>query len=250
MPDTYSHNKVVPFPHSEHGKKQQVAEMFDAISSRYDFLNHFLSARMDVAWRKKTIRRLRKYHPETLLDVATGTADMSILAARMKAAQKITGIDISPGMLKIALQKIQKLGYQDKITLQEGDAATINFAQNSFDAVIVAFGVRNFEDLESGLQEIKRVLKPGGHLLVLEFSRPPNRPVNFLYKVYMKTISPRIAGWFRQNKEAYRYLCQSIHSFPHRQSFVDILDKTGFTHTSFKPLSFGICCIYSGEKPH
>jgi demethylmenaquinone methyltransferase / 2-methoxy-6-polyprenyl-1,4-benzoquinol methylase len=249
MPATYEHDQVVPFRLSDRPKKEQVAGMFDALAGRYDFLNHFLSGRSDIRWRKKTIRLLRKYHPQNLLDLATGTADMAILACKMNAAEEITGIDISPGMLNIGRQKIQKLGYQDKITLLEGDAATIKFAQNSFDAVMVAFGVRNFENLEKGLQEIKRVLRPGGRLFVLEFSRPPFKPVNFFYSLYMRRISPRIAGWFKQDKEAYQYLCQSIQAFPHRRSFVDILNKTGFTHTSFKPLSFGICCIYSGEKP-
>src|SRR4051812_2183968 len=168
----FAHDTIVPFKNSGLSKKQQVANMFDKIAFRYDFLNRFLSAGIDVSWRKKAIKQLQPLQPKYILDVATGTGDVAILTQKMLHPTKITGIDISEGMLNIGRKKIEKLGLQNQVELLQGDSETIGFPDNSFDAIIVAFGVRNFQNLEKGLAEMLRVLKPGGKLVVLEFSRP------------------------------------------------------------------------------
>ena len=244
----FLHDKIKPFS-GEGSKKEQVRSMFDRIAPRYDFMNRFLSIGIDISWRKKAIRRFKKDTPQNLLDVATGTADMAIMAAKILQPQKITGIDISEKMLEIGRKKIQNQNLGTKIELYGGDGETINFGNNSFDGVMVAFGVRNFEHLEKGLQEILRVMKPGAQLVVLEFSKPRIPGVKALYNLYMSVVAPQMAKWFAQNKKAYQYLNESAKAFPDRQLFVDILNKTGYSDTSFKPLSLGICCIYSGRKP-
>lgn len=249
MSNPLPHDHITPNRESPKNKKAQVAEMFDSIAGQYDHLNRFLSARIDLLWRKKAIRILKKDQPRVILDVATGTADMAILACKMLHPEKIEGIDISPNMLDLGRKKIEKEGLGEKIRLCTGDSETINFPAHSFDAVMVAFGVRNFENLEKGLQEMFRVLKPGGRLIVLEFSRPRQKGVKSLYNLYMGIVAPQVARWFKQNKAAYQYLNESANAFPDRQSFTDILNKAGFTETGFKPLTFGICCIYSGKKP-
>ncbi len=243
------HDHIIPYKDSGKPKKEQVADMFNKIAGRYDFMNRFLSARTDIGWRKKAIRLLQKDSPKTILDVATGTADMAIMACRMLNPDKIVGIDISEQMLDVGRKKIEKEGFGKKIDLQSGDSETINFVQNSFDAVMAAFGVRNFENLENGLSEMLRVLKPGGQLVILEFSKPRRKAVRSFYNLYMSIIAPQVARCFRQNKEAYDYLCESSNAFPERESFTDILNKVGFSDTRFKSLSLGICCIYSGRKP-
>jgi demethylmenaquinone methyltransferase / 2-methoxy-6-polyprenyl-1,4-benzoquinol methylase len=244
----YAHDIIVPYKDSELGKKQQVAGMFNDIAFRYDFLNRFLSAGIDVRWRKKAIKQLENIQPKTLLDVATGTADVAIMASGMLKPDKITGIDISDGMLDIGRKKIQKLGLQHTIELLNGDCETINFKNDSFDAVTVAFGVRNFENLEKGLSEIKRVLKPGGKLVVLEFSKPRSAVVKTMYNLYMKFICPGVGKLFSKNRDAYKYLDESIQKFPEGKNFTDILDNLGYRNTYSKPLSLGICSIYCGEK--
>jgi demethylmenaquinone methyltransferase / 2-methoxy-6-polyprenyl-1,4-benzoquinol methylase len=248
MPEILPHDHIIPYKGSEKGKKEQVAEMFNRIAGRYDVMNRFLSARTDIGWRKKAIRQLKKDNPQVILDVATGTADMAILACKMLAPEKIIGIDISDQMLEFGLKKVEKEGLMNKIQLIQGDSETINFAENTFDAVMVAFGVRNFENLENGLKEMIRVLKPGGRLLILEFSKPRQKAVKSLYKLYMKIVAPRVARWFNQNKEAYKYLDESAHAFPDRHQFTNILNKVGYSDTVCKPLSLGICCIYTGRK--
>ncbi len=244
----YAHDTVVPYKNSELGKKQQVAGMFNDIAFRYDFLNRFLSAGIDTKWRSKAIKQLEKNKPGTLLDVATGTADMAIMASGMLKAEKIIGIDISDGMLEIGRKKIQKLGLQNTIELLNGDCETINFKNDSFEAVTVAFGVRNFENLEKGLSEILRVLKPGGKLVVLEFSKPQSAVVKIMYKLYMKFITPNVGKLFSKNRNAYQYLDESINKFPEGNFFTGILDKLGYKNTYTKSLSLGICSIYCGEK--
>lgn len=244
----YAHDNVVPFRNSELSKKEQVADMFNDIAFRYDFLNRFLSAGIDVRWRKKALRQLQAGHPKIILDVATGTADVAIMASGMLKPEKITGIDISDGMLDIGRKKIKKLGLQDTIELLNGDCETINFENDSFDAVTVAFGVRNFENLEKGLAEIKRVLKPGGKLVVLEFSKPKAAVVKQLYNLYMKSITPRVGKIFSKNRSAYQYLDESISKFPEGKNFIAILDNLGYRNTYSKSLSLGICSIYCGEK--
>lgn len=247
MPD-YAHDTVVPYKDSGAAKKQQVAGMFNDIAFRYDFLNRFLSAGIDKMWRKKAISQLVKHDPKTILDVATGTADVAIMASDLLNADKITGIDISDGMLELGRKKIQKLGLDSTIELLNGDSETINFKNDSFDAVTVAFGVRNFENLEQGLAEILRVLKPGGKLVVLEFSHPKKALVKPLYNFYMKIICPWAGKIFSKNRDAYQYLDESIKKFPEGKNFINILDNLGYKNTYTKPLSLGICSIYCGEK--
>ena len=244
----FAHDLIVPSKDSELSKKDQVADMFDNIAYRYDFLNRFLSAGIDIWWRKKAIRELKQLNPKNILDVATGTADVAIMTTGILKVDKITGIDISDGMLAIGRTKIKKQGLEKTIELVNGDSEKIEFPDNSFDAVTVAFGVRNFAHLEKGLSEIKRVLKPGGKLVVLEFSQPKTAGVSQLYKVYMKLVAPNVGKLFSKNAEAYKYLDESIKKFPEGKNFTLILDNLGYTNTYCKPLSLGICSIYCGEK--
>jgi len=244
----FEHDTVVPYQRSALSKKEQVATMFDDIAFRYDFLNHFLSGGIDVGWRKKAIRQLSSLQPKQILDIATGTADMAIIESAILNPEKITGIDISEGMLEIGRKKIDRLGLSNKIELINGDSETINFADNSFDAVTVAFGVRNFEDLEKGLSEIKRVLKPGGKLVVLECTKPKMIVIKQLYNVYMNRITPAIGKLFSKNRNAYSYLNESIKKFPEGKNFTSILNNLGYKNTYCKPLTLGTCSIYCGEK--
>jgi demethylmenaquinone methyltransferase / 2-methoxy-6-polyprenyl-1,4-benzoquinol methylase len=246
--NTYSHDEVVPFRHSADSKKEQVGKMFDKIAFRYDFLNRFLSAGIDVGWRKKAAGILVPFHPKTVLDVATGTGDFAITCLSVLNPEKITGIDISDGMLGIGRKKIEKLGLQERIELLNGDSEAIYFSDYSFDAVTVAFGVRNFEDLEKGLSEIYRVLKPGGKLVVLEFSRPSSGLVRAFYNFYMKFITPNVGKLISKNNDAYQYLNNSVQKFPEKETFIHILNHQGYRNSFYKTLSLGICTIYCGEK--
>ncbi len=245
----YSHDTVVPYRNSRQTKKEQVAGMFDNIAVRYDFLNHFLSAGIDVSWRKKLISQLKTIQPQTILDVATGTGDVAILMARMLKPARIKGIDISEGMLRIGRKKIANLLLNNKIELEKGDSEAINEDPGTFDAVTVAFGVRNFEDLEKGLSEIHRVLVPGGMIAVLEFSKPVGvfRP---FYNLYMNRLAPFFGKIFSKNPEAYKYLHSSVKAFPEGETFLHILEQVGFKDTYLKRLSLGICTIYCGRKPN
>lgn len=244
----FAHDNIKPF--SEEGaKKQQVSDMFNDIAPRYDLVNRVLSAGIDRGWRKKAILELASDPlPQHILDVATGTGDMALMTARLLHPEKITGIDISEGMLEVGREKVAKAALSTKIELRFGDSETINFADHSFDAVMVAFGVRNFEHLEQGLSEILRVMKPGARLVVLEFSKPVVPGIKHLYRLYMSVIAPQVAKWLKQDKKAYQYLNSSAKAFPDRQQFIDVLNKVGYSDTSFKPLSLGICCIYVGIK--
>lgn len=222
--------------------------MFDRIAPRYDFMNRFLSAGIDQHWRRKAIGLFKKDRPQRLLDVATGTGDMAIMAARMLAPQQIIGIDISEGMLAKGRQKVAQARLHNTISLHSGDGETINFEPATFDGVMVAFGVRNFENLEKGLREILRVMKPGAQLVVLEFSKPQAPVIKQLYTFYMGYVAPQLAKWFNQNKKAYQYLNESAKAFPDRSAFVQILNETGFSETRYQSLTFGICCLYSARK--
>ena len=246
--NTYRHDTVVPFKESSESKKKQVENMFDKIAFRYDFLNRFLSAGIDVRWRKKAITHLKNLQPENILDVATGTGDFAITSYKLLKPGKITGIDISDGMLELGRKKIKKLGLEGRIQLLNGDSEAILFDDNSFDAVTVAFGVRNFENLEKGLSEIYRVLKPGGKLVVLEFSRPRLPVVKNLYRFYMKFVTTNIGKLISKNNDAYKYLNDSAQQFPERDSFTHILNKLNYRDSFYKTLSLGICTIYCGEK--
>ena len=223
--------------------------MFDQIAGKYDVLNRTLSAGVDLSWRRKAIDKLATFSPRLVLDVATGTADMALMACQKIEELKVIGIDISEGMLQAGRKKVEKEGLQARIELQRGDSEAINYRENTFDAVMVAFGVRNFENLEKGLEEMKRVLKPGGRLIVLEFSKPKKKFIKGIYRLYMRVVAPGIAKWFRQNKEAYLYLNESADAFPDRENFTRILNRIGYKETGYKPLRLGICCIYSGRKP-
>ncbi len=244
----FDHDSIVPYKESDLTKKQQVAEMFNKIAFRYDFMNRFLSAGIDVGWRKKALRQLIKEKPKMLLDVATGTADMAIMAYELLKPNRITGIDISDKMLAIGKEKVLKSGLESYIDLQSGDSEAINFSDNTFDAVTVAFGVRNFEHLEQGLKEIRRVLRPGGKIVILEFSKPKIAGITQLYNLYMKIVAPQLAAVISKNRKAYEYLNHSVQGFPEGKTFVRILTNIGLRNTSCKKLSLGICSIYCGVK--
>lgn len=243
----YSHDTVVPLKNSNLGKKEQVAGMFDEIAFRYDFMNRFLSGGTDIIWRKKLIKQLKEVNPQHILDVATGTGDVAIMTWEALKPEKITGIDISEGMLEVGRKKIAKLLLNSHIELVKGDSEAINSPNDSFDAVTVAFGVRNFENLEKGLSEIYRVLRPGGKLAVLEFSKPAGW-FRWVYNIYMNLIATRLGKLFCKNREAYQYLHSSVKAFPEGKTFLHILEQVGFKQTSLKRLSLGICTIYCGRK--
>jgi len=239
---------VTPYREQEGTKKEQVADMFNNISKTYDFLNHFLSFGIDIIWRKKAINELKKDRPKLILDVATGTGDFAFEALTMLKPEKIIGVDISQGMLDIAQQKINKRGLADRFEIKLGDSEKLPFADNAFDAVTVAYGVRNFENLELGLADIQRVLKPGAKAVVLEFSKPKLFPVKQLYKFYFNYITPAIGKLFSKDARAYTYLPESVAAFPDGKAFTGLMDKVGFKHTKCRPLAFGICSIYTGVK--
>ncbi len=238
---------VVPYKKDTSSKKQQVARMFDSISGRYDFLNHFLSLGIDILWRKKAIRLLDALQPKIILDVATGTGDFSIEAMSLHP-EKIIGVDISEGMLEVGRRKMREKKLDAVIELRSGDSENLPFEDNFFDAVIVAFGVRNFENLDRGLSEMLRVLKPGGRVIVLEFSRPSKFPFKQLYNVYFTTILPLIGRWISSDQEAYRYLPESVRAFPDGKAFLKILSDIGYKNPQCNPLTFGISSLYWGTK--
>lgn len=238
---------ILPYKENSASKKEQVGEMFNNISPKYDFLNHFLSVGIDILWRKKAIRLLKPYQPKYILDVATGTADFAIEALALKP-KKIIGVDISEGMLSFGREKLTKKGLDNIITLQMNDSEKLPFAANTFDAVIVAFGVRNFENLEKGLANILDVLKPNAPLVVLEFSKPKAFPVKQLYNFYSKFALPLIGKLISKDQSAYTYLPESVSAFPEGTHFISILEKIGFTKCRHIPLTFGISSIYIGEK--
>ena len=244
----YSHDTIVPYKNSGKSKKDQVASMFDQIAFRYDFLNRFLSGGIDILWRKRAIRELKGLNVERMLDVATGTGDMAIMSYKALKPVKITGIDISEGMLAIGRKKVAKLLLNNHIELLQGDSEAIKSDPDTFDAITVAFGVRNFENLEKGLGEMYRVLKPGGKMVILEFSKPKKLIFSGLYNVYMKLIAPQAGKWLSKNKDAYKYLHSSVKAFPEGETFLHILQQVGFTETTLKSLSLGICTIYCGRK--
>lgn len=239
---------IIPYSADQGTKKEQVADMFNNISKTYDFLNHFLSLGVDVIWRKIAINELKKDQPKLILDVATGTGDFAFEALSILKPDKIIGIDISPGMLDIANQKINKRKLGDKFEVKLGDSEKLPFEANEFDAVTVAYGVRNFENLEVGLADIQRVLKSGGKAVVLEFSKPRVFPVKQLYSFYFNYITPGIGKLFSKDARAYTYLPESVAAFPDGKTFIGLMDKVGFKNTKCRPLAFGICSIYTGVK--
>ena len=239
--------KVKPYKDSELGKKEQVAKMFDTISKEYDGLNRVISFGIDIKWRNKVVEIIGESNPKKILDIATGTGDLAISLTKTNA-EKIIGLDISEGMLNVGKQKIEKLQLTNQIEMVLGDSEKIPFSDNSFDAITVAFGVRNFEDLEKGLSEIYRVLKPNGTFVVLETSVPTKTPYKQGYKFYSTKILPIIGKLFSKDKSAYKYLSDSAASFPHGKAFNNILDKIGFIDIENKPQTLGVASIYVSKK--
>ncbi len=238
---------VKPYNQQE-SKKSQVGKMFDNIAPYYDFLNRLLSLRMDVLWRRKAIASIKNRDARHILDVATGTADLVIEIARQLHPQKIIGMDLSSEMLEIGRKKIAQKGLGQLVVLEQGDSEKLKYADQSFDVVTVAFGVRNFENLKAGLREINRVLKTNGQLVVLEFSRPTIFPFKQLFNFYFKYILPTIGKMTSKDPKAYQYLYESVQAFPDGADFLSVLKETGFKSYQCKKLSLGICTIYSGEK--
>lgn len=239
--------EVKPYASKEGSKKEQVAEMFDNISARYDFLNHFLSLGIDKGWRRKVVRLIRATQPTTILDIATGTGDLAIALSTISNTQ-ITGLDLSAGMLKVGEEKVAKKGLNQRIQLQQGDSENLPFEDNSFDAITVAFGVRNFENLDKGLSEIHRVVKPGGTVAVLEFSQPTGFPFKQVYRFYFKYILPTLGRMISKDDSAYTYLPESVDAFPYGQRFIDKLNGLGFTSAKAKEVTFGVATIYTATK--
>lgn len=238
---------ALPYKHSEQSKKGQVEEMFNNISPKYDLLNHLLSFNIDKIWRKNTIKKLRKKKPSLVLDIATGTGDFAVAASKIKEA-KIVAIDISAGMLEVGRKKIEKKGLSDIIELQKADSENLPFEDEKFDAAIVGFGVRNFENLEKGLSEILRVLKPGGVFYVLEFSKPGKAPFKQIYKFYFTRVLPFIGRMVSKDSRAYTYLPESVNEFPDGERFLTILAEVGFENNRSFPQTFGIASIYEAFK--
>lgn len=239
---------VTPYKDSDLGKKEQVTQMFDTISGNYDGLNRVISFGADVRWRKKILRMVKAVKPTTVLDVATGTGDLAILMAQSGATQ-ITGLDISTGMLEVGRQKVQAGGLSDRIRMVVGDSENLPFADDSFDAITVGFGIRNFENLEKGLSEILRVLRPGGLFVILETSVPEKFPWKQGYRFHSKYLLPLIGRLFSKDNSAYRYLSESASVFPYGEALNNILRKTGFIEVRSLPQTFGVATIYTASKP-
>lgn len=237
---------VTPY-NSKESKKEQVAQMFDNIAFRYDLLNSILSLGIHKGWRKECVKLLREHKPKLILDVATGTGDFAIQCTQLHP-EKIIGVDISEGMMKFGREKIKKKGLEKLITLEYGDAETISFPDNTFDAIVIGFGVRNFENLEKGLINLRRVLKPGGKLVILEFSNPRNGFVRWAYSFYFNKVTPCIGRLFSKDVRAYKYLPESVKAFPDNERFTNILKKLAYTQTSYKSLCFGVSAVYQAGK--
>lgn len=239
--------QVTPYSDSDQSKKEQVTNMFDSISKEYDGLNRVISFGIDVKWRKKVVKLVSDIKPDSILDIATGTGDLIINMAGTNA-HKLIGLDISPGMLAVGKEKIKKQGLEGKIEMILGDSEQLPFANNSFDAITVAFGVRNFENLENGLADMYRVLNPGGRLVVLETSVPTKTPFKQGYRFYSNYILPTIGKLFSKDRTAYSYLSKSAAAFPYGEAFNNILGKIGFIAIENKPQTFGVATIYVASK--
>ena len=222
--------------------------MFDHIAPTYDSLNHRLSMDIDKAWRRKAIRQILPFAPQKVLDIATGTGDFAILAAKMLNPESLLGVDISEGMMKIGRQKVEQEHLQSIISFKKEDCLSLSFCENIFDAVTAAFGIRNFQDLDKGLSEMCRVLKPGGHLSVVELSQPVSFPMKQLFWIYSHTLLPLYGKMISKDKHAYKYLINTIEAFPQGEEMVEILKKAGFRDARFKRLTFGICTMYLATK--
>jgi len=238
---------VIPYKKNTESKKEQVAMMFNNISKKYDFLNHFLSMGIDILWRKKAIRMLKDSQPKQILDIATGTGDFAIEALKLNPT-KVIGVDISKGMLAVGKEKIKKKGLENIISLELGDSENLRFDDNTFDAYTVGFGVRNFENLEKGLAEMLRVLKPNGTAIILEFSKPKAFPIKQIYNFYFNKMLPGIGKLVSKDNAAYTYLPESVDAFPDGKDFIEILSKLGYKEIKATSLMFGIASIYKANK--
>ena len=236
-------------PYSTDGKKAaQVETMFDNIAPTYDQLNHRLSWNIDRGWRSKAIQLLEPYKPQTILDIATGTGDFAIMAAQMLQPKRLVGADISEGMMKVGAEKVERLGLQGIISFEKEDCLNLSYDEGTFDAVTAAFGIRNFADLDRGLQEMYRVLRKDGHLSIVELTTPVSFPMKQLFKVYSHTVLPLYGRLISKDKQAYKYLVKTIEAFPQGERMVDILRQAGFSKASFKRLTCGICTLYTATK--
>ena len=242
-----SSSEVKPYKDDAGSKKEQVAKMFNNIAPKYDFLNHVLSMGIDILWRKKAVKILKKINPTNVLDIACGTGDFSIEDLN-SGATRVVGLDISSGMVEVGIKKIKKTGLEDKVELIVGDSEDMPFENASFNGITVGFGVRNFQNLEKGLAEMHRVLSENGQVIILEFSKPKKFPIKQLYFFYFKYILPKIGRLISKDPTAYTYLPDSVNAFPDGEKFTKILEKVGFTDTKIIPCSFGIASIYVGTK--
>ncbi|WMI64286.1 bifunctional demethylmenaquinone methyltransferase/2-methoxy-6-polyprenyl-1,4-benzoquinol methylase UbiE [Aestuariibaculum sp. YM273] len=240
-------SKIKPYKHSDLGKKEQVTQMFDTISGDYDGLNRVISFGIDIKWRNKVVKMVKETNPNTILDIATGTGDLAINLAETNAT-KIVGLDISSGMLEIGKEKVKKKGLDNRIEMILGDSENMPFEDNTFDAITVSFGVRNFETLENGLKDILRVLKPGGTFVILETSIPTKTPYKQGYNFYSKNILPLIGKIFSKDRSAYKYLSESASAFPYGEALNNILRKVGFINVEDYPQTFGVATIYKSSK--
>ncbi len=243
----YRQEQIKPYG-SEGDKGAQVEEMFDNIAPTYDMLNHRLSCDIDKGWRRKAIAQLKPFAPREILDIATGTGDFAILAARMLRPERLMGADISEGMMAVGRQKVEREGLGDVIHFRREDCLQLSFEDGSFDAVTAAFGIRNFKDLDTCLRELHRVLRPGGHLSIVELSAPMRPPMSWLFKVYSHTLLPLYARLVSKDGSAYRYLINTIEAFPQGEEMMEILRKAGFEEVQFCRLTLGVCTMYLASK--
>lgn len=243
----YEQEKIKPYSH-QGDKGKQVEEMFNNIAPTYDTLNHRLSWDIDKGWRRKAINKLKPYKPRLILDVATGTGDFAILAARMLRPQHLIGVDIAEGMMDIGREKVKQMGASGTIAFQKENCMNLSFPDDTFDAVTAAFGIRNFQDLDKGLSEMCRVLRRGGHLCVVELSTPVSFPMKQLFRIYSHSILPLYGKLISGDSRAYSYLTQSIDAFPQGEVMMDVLRRAGFSQASFKRLTFGICTLFMATK--
>ena len=244
----YQQETITPYSQGS-AKAAQVETMFDNIAPTYDTLNHRLSWNIDRSWRRKAIKVLEPYKPQDILDIATGTGDFAIMAAQMLAPTRLVGTDISEGMMNVGREKVNQLGLEDVISFEREDCLNLSYAENSFDAVTAAFGIRNFANLDKGLSEMCRVLRPGGHLSIVELTTPPHFPMKQLFHVYSHTVLPVYGRLISKDQSAYSYLTKTIEAFPQGERMMEILLKAGFKEASFQRLTFGICTLYTALAP-
>lgn len=240
-------NKITPYGNKEESKKSQVETMFDNVSGNYDNLNRVITFGLDLKWRNKVLKIIQKDNPNSILDIATGTGDMAILYTKTNA-EKIVGIDISTGMLDVAKIKVDKKNLNDTIELQVGDAENLQFDDNTFDVISVSYGIRNFEDLDKGLKEMLRVLKPNGLCIILETSVPTNPIIKLGYLFHSKVILPLVGKLFSKDKRAYTYLSESARAFPYGKEFKKRMETIGYSNVSVKPQAGGVSSIYTARK--